>query len=234
MKKLGILYVVMTMCWISGVLMWQIDWSHQDAPAWVQAVGSVLAIFVAIGIGVAGHIIQRKRDAEEQVRLKKREDRLANESIIKLLQLFLDEVEIIKEKNQQGVGGILDSSLQGAVMNSIFMADQPFSIFHAHIDQLSSIPSRELRKMLLETYSTFTSVRTCIATNNAYLDRFELARDACMLDPDNQALSDQRAVAKIALDFWGPKLRGEWSKAGHRASTLCVALTAEIDRRVGK
>ncbi|MNS20059.1 hypothetical protein D3C72_517900 [compost metagenome] len=230
MRKWGQWYIVLTLCWIVGVLMWQIDWAHKDAPAWVQAIGSVLAIFVAIGVGIGAHISQRMRDAEAHVRTRAREKALTDESVANLLHLFRDEVEIIKDRNQQSVGGILDPSLQGAVMHPIFMAEQPFSIFHAHIDRLSSIPSRELRKMLLETYGTFTAVRTCITSNNAYIDRFEMARDAHLQDPDNMRLFEQYEFARNALDFWGPKLRGEWSKAGNRASLLFDALSIEIDR----
>lgn len=52
MHKYLIGYTAFTACWLFGVLLWQLNWACKDAPAWVQAVGSVAAIVAAIGIAV--------------------------------------------------------------------------------------------------------------------------------------------------------------------------------------
>lgn len=65
MKNWSRWYVAFTCAWICGVLFWQMNWSSNDAPAWVQAVGSVFAIVAAAGIALwQRHDEKRQRDSE--------------------------------------------------------------------------------------------------------------------------------------------------------------------------
>lgn len=63
MNKILKRYSLLTVCWIAVVIMWQLDWGHKDAPAWVQAIGSVLAILAAVGLSMSQHRNDLKRDA---------------------------------------------------------------------------------------------------------------------------------------------------------------------------
>lgn len=87
MKKWNRLYFGFTVAWVSVVLLWQLNWSHPDASAWVQAVGTIIAI-------VATWLLTRSQNINAEKLL---ETERADEA--RLQAKYLAESDILKTKH---------------------------------------------------------------------------------------------------------------------------------------
>lgn len=113
--------------------------------SWVQAFGSIGAIYFAIYTLRVQHDRDRARVEEE--------DRL---QLLRLLQSLKDELEVVKASFALSAGNDIKNSIPGNGVNaSFYLSDKPFQVYASHVDRIGLIPKDDLRRKIIATYTRF-------------------------------------------------------------------------------
>lgn len=185
------------------------DLEPADWAAWVQAIGSVLAILVAVG--VAWHQTESQRHRDE-----KREAGEAR-AILKCLRA---DMESHLEQVSTGFAPILHATDDGAPVLSIFpISEDPFSMYNAMLPRLGLIQDDELRSQIVRSYAAAKSFVLTVRCNNDLVTRCRLAlelHDHTGTDASARALT----TATQSRDRYGDKVRESYCRVRDQAAIL--------------
>lgn len=157
---IGATAVIVLCGWIISAYIKAADWA-----AWVQAVGSIAAIFFAVVLtwyqGQAS--IERERIKEEQ-------------EVKGLLLSIRDELCISIQMAQQMVGNELDKTEPGTAFYFYFpVQEDPFNIYNSLAQRLPLIKDEILRLQIIKTYGIAKGAIGTFRKNNDLLLQYESA-----------------------------------------------------------
>lgn len=219
-------YLVFTGCWMGGVLFLQLDWANKDAPAWVQAVGSVLAIFAAIGVSINQHRNDLKRDEIN--------DEVA---VQRLLLGIRDEVVIAMRGAKTSFGKGISEAIIGDGVHMIFYpSDRPFKIYNSNVDRIGIIPEDKLRAEIIAAYARFELLLVALKMNNDQLADYLVMQN--LPHPAGGIMAVELSIRQAKIDNstkrfieHGDNLITEYADCLKCAGELVVELNKAIETR---
>lgn len=189
--------------------------SSPEWAAWVQAVGSVLAILVAVAVSYWQHKAQDRRD-----QLREAKD------VENMLNSIHDEIEILWLGFNEKIGETLLQSEPGVPFAVTWPApDRPFIIYEGHIDRISMVQDADIRKAIIVTYARADGLLQSFRMNNALIQKYENAKKYDMDVSGQRAFSPRTAADhEAALVRYADSLRGSYreveSCVGHLLTSL--------------
>lgn len=225
----NVLKAIVGLCWlffalcITAEIHWGLakmvelhGWAKMDASAWaawVQAIGSVLAILAAVGVAWHQAESQRRRDEEREAAEAR--------AILKCLRA---DMESHFDQVKFGIAPYIHATEAGAPVLSVFpVSEDPFSIYNAMLPRLGLIPNDELRSQIVRSYAAAKSFVLTVRCNNDLVTRCRVARelhDHTGTDASKRAL----ASATQSRDQYGDKVRESYCRVMDQAAVLQAML----------
>lgn len=145
----------------------QKDIASEASAAWIQAFGSVGAIWAAIGLAWW----QRQSQIERDSRLASKDER-------NMLRSICDEIKVSRDLFEINYGKDLEASQLGTAFNFQFkIGDPPFPVFDAYRGSLGKITDVKIRKQIVVTYARAHGLIESFRINNALIDRVHVTLD---------------------------------------------------------
>lgn len=136
-----------------------------EAASWMQAIGSFVAICIAIWVPTWQHEQTRRQAMESE----------ANQ-VQHLLRSLLDEMVVVSANFGKRNGKLLLDTPDGDGFYFIIpLIDHPFPIYEASVGRLGQIPSDVLRKRVITGYGHAMGFVSSVRFNNLLVQRFEHA-----------------------------------------------------------
>jgi hypothetical protein len=158
-----------------------------DWPAWVQAIGSIAAILVAVLVSSDQAEQQRQRDAKQE-----------KGEIAGVLRSILAETQTTMLYMSEQVRPHLNTQPDQAIRTVFALPDYPFPIFDALIPKLGVIPSAGLQMQIIQTFAYAKSLSMTAKTHNGLVENLihaELALEE--RDTFNNARERTRAIREL-------------------------------------
>ena len=198
-----------------------------DWAAWVQAVGSIFALGVAIAVSAYQNSEQKKHVDQANAHQEQR-DAKANANALKGLLLGIRaELMTSLEAVEANIGVDLEASRPGeAFRYSFLVSENSFPVYLAMLPSFHLIPDHSLRVRIVRTYGVAKSLILTFQTNNNLLDAFDTAYDIAMksgLDADRH-VADAKDRSLIA---YGGQLRTRYSVTKSEVLALLAILPSE-------
>lgn len=189
------------------------DLSRDQWPAWVQAVGSVLAILSAVWI--PWQQSESTREAEE---LREQE------AVRGMLRSIRAEIESALSYTKMEIGKALNAQRPGEAIRDIFpVAENSFPIFDAFIPRLCAIPNDDLRENIVSTFAVargfVLTVRFHNELGNALNEAEIRARQAPSFESNVALMQAQQNLASYSSD-----LRHHYTVTRNAAEALILQL----------
>lgn len=193
--------------------------ASSEAAGWVQAIGSIAAIGVAIWVSHRQHEKEKERSSED--------DKI---ELVNMLRSIRDEISVVTEEFAANSGKQLFEGAEGtAYMFKVPLGDRNFPIYEAYVEKIGKIPHEDLRRLIVIAYGRALGVVQGLKMNNALVEKFEdadyLAR--VMNDDVHKGLR-QRTLA--VLEEYGDTLRADYRKAQSCVEELLKALNRHIEQ----
>lgn len=193
--------------------------SQKDAPAWVQAVGSV----VAIGAGVWAFHAQNKAAIDRA----KDDEKTA---VMHLLRSLHDEVDVLVEIFTKQNGKLLSESVNDTAFNyKVPMSERTFIVYEGCVGHIGKIHNDNLRRLIVVAYGRAQGFRSSIGMNNSIIEKLELAQHLKDVHGDDVHKRLYDESLRIAINY-GNALRETYPKTLKTVEELLIALKAEIAR----
>ncbi|WP_211453724.1 hypothetical protein [Collimonas antrihumi] len=196
---------------------------NSDWPAWVQAIGSIGAIFVAVAVSYYQYTTTRQLTATKE-----------QQETEAMLQGLRDEIDVIREGFQLNVGAELEKSADGEIFNRRrYPADRPFVVYDACAGQLGKIPDAQLRRNVIRTYTQARGLSLSIRTNTHLLEELMSANirwNFTKTEFDKRVVDDLRT----SLIDYGSKLRQGYQGTRESIETLNKAVDEFLNKSHGR
>lgn len=152
---------------LSGLWGWSVP-SAEAWAAWVQAVGSIGAILVAVWVSHHQHEKQRERERDHE-----------REEVRRMLCCLRGELEAAVASVERNVGKHMLPNPSSTAFNMTYpLGENSFPIFHAFVPKLGLISDPQLREEVIGTYSRAHSLVMTFKYNNELIDDFETKKGA--------------------------------------------------------
>ena len=201
--------VILTLCgWLIYTRIEAKDWA-----AWVQAVGSIAAIFFAVVLTW----YQGERSIE-------REQKKEKEDLEGLLLSIKDEVSVNMEMAHQTIGIALENTEPGTAFYFTFpVQEDPFYIYNSITNRLHLIKDEKLRFQIIKTYGVAKGVVQTFRFNNELVAKIELAR---RMQLSNGAFRDAMGAQLVEAQIreYGDKVRGQYAQVKIEVENLLSIL----------
>lgn len=187
--------------------------SRTDWPGWLQAVGSVWAVLVAVWVSWNQSESQRTRD-----------ELAAKAEIAGVIRCLRAEVETTLMYANSHIASDLNISRSGTPFRVMFpIPDNPFPIFDALIPKLGIISNDEMQREIIHTYAVAKSLAATIRHHNLMLN--ELSAAEVRQNEQPFAITDI-AVRKHFLELaaYSDALRSEFNPAMENMRALLQIL----------
>lgn len=117
-------------------------WPNADWAAWVQAVGSIAAILVAVWVA-----------NDQHAKAEKRIEKAERDEVRNFLAGIREELHTNWLVYMFNVGGAVEDTKPGAAVEWTWpVPDNPFKVYGATVCMLGRIPEDELREAIVATY----------------------------------------------------------------------------------
>jgi len=199
------------------------EMKNADMAAWVQAIGSIFAIFAAIWISYDQQRRQRRRDEEREII-----------EIRHMLLSIRDEIWFTYDAFQQRNGKLLENSKEGTpFIHKMPLAEKPFPVYEASVDKIGRIPDDKLRQLIIIGHGQARGMILSIRFNNSLVERFEDA------DYMARAMKDdvhhvQRELSLEMLVEYGNSLRRLYKEAVQSVEELVAAIDKFLNQNQNK
>lgn len=195
--------------------------NSSDWPAWVQAVGSIAAILVAVWVPY-----QQKEDAAEEERDQRRIEARRVQLAIRDELKFLDEVfavgpNVVKLLNLPE-GSIFDSY--------IAIPQERFPIYKAVLSRLTLIEDDEQRRDIIAAYEWANALIHSAAQNNRLLTEF-VEIDEKFQAHSNPYLAARRENQLKSLKLMADDMRNICAEVISRVKAVVLALDVAVAQR---
>ncbi|WP_175625595.1 MULTISPECIES: hypothetical protein [Oxalobacteraceae] len=167
---------------------------------WVQAIGSIVAIFAAIYISQYQHQSDRKRDVIAE-----------KNQLLRLMQSLKDELDVVKTSFALSAGDNIKSTPDGeGVPFYMELSDRPFMVYSSYVTQIGIIPDSELRRDIIATYTRFNIFILTLKINNGMFNRVDgWLRDGALMEKSENPI--------VQKDFRDWKAHGNAVRQGYSA-----------------
>lgn len=182
-------------------------------PTWVQTVGSIAAVLVAIWVSVDQASQQRWRDAEHE-----------RKDVAGTLRSILSEVQASLIYMDSQVAPALRTQPGEPIRVTFAIPDQPFPIFDALIPKLGIIQSAALQTQIIQAYAYAKSLAMTAQEHAKMVDNFSGAEWALVKEGSKNALIE-RDRTRAALLSYDEMLRTSYAEAREKFETLISTLT---------
>lgn len=184
-------------------LCWWFIYTHikaADWAAWVQAVGSIAAIFFAVVL-----TWYQAEASVERERIKEKEE------VKGLLLSIRDELSVNIQMAQTMVGNNLEKTTAGTAFYFTFpVQEDPFNIFNSVASRLPLIKDEVLRLQIIRTYGIAKGAIGTFRFNNELILKLEAARRKAR--EINSSTNDQDAnLIDARLNAYGDGVRGHYA-----------------------
>jgi hypothetical protein len=177
------------------------DLSKSDWSGWVQAVGSVGAILVAVG--VAHHQSESQREREES---KGRDD------VSGLLRCLRSELEVALAQLVAGVGPLIEATKPDSPFDITFpVPEDPFHIYNALIPKLGTIRDDNLRNQIVRAYAAGKSFILTMRFNNDLVQKMRAAEDGYRANLKNLLGRQQMIACSEIFGRYGNQVRRSYT-----------------------
>ncbi|WP_189344384.1 hypothetical protein [Undibacterium macrobrachii] len=179
--------------------------NSQEVAGWVQAVGSIAAIYAGFFI-----LVFQQKDRDQQ----------AKNEMKQVIRCLADEVRTVTAIARNGMGAKLLQTPSGDYYPyTVPINESPFPIFSSCAILVPKIENTYLREKIIVTYTTMQSVVVSFKMNNMLLA--EYARASEVSARTNFHLDIQKAQNCLAalIDYL-PKLQGLYREAIKHAEEL--------------
>lgn len=199
-KVLGALFGGVAICictWMAGSAF---DLNKGECAAWVQAVGSIAALAVAIWVSSSQ---LRRQEARDQ--------RRDAEEVDGMLRSLRSEWEVILFALERQVGPLLEASRTGSPFQVRYpLAEEPFKIYYGLIPKLGMVRNDQLRQQIIHTYGRGQGVVMTFRHNNEMITALDEARSRAVTGaPYNVGAAD---AALEGLCAYGDALRRNYAE----------------------
>jgi hypothetical protein len=190
-----------------------------DAASWVQAAGSVIAIWAAVGVAYWQHkATLRKAERDDFIEIRG------------MLRSIKDEVALnLADFQSRNAKALMEGSTDQMYDAHILMPDRSFPIYEAVVGRIGKIENDELRSLIIQCYGLGTSFIQSIKTNNRIIDDVQE-----MLKNNANALSDPKTdyeVRKVkSAKSYAVSLRESFVELETAAEFLKTYISTEINR----
>lgn len=183
-------------------------------PAWMQAVGSISAILVAIWVSSDQTKQQRAHDVARQ-----------REELDGVLRSIRAEVFTTLVYLGSQVAPAIRDVEPGKPIRTIFsLPEYPFPIFDGLIPKLGMIPDKRLLHDIIATYAYAKSLAMTAGTHNGLVEELAAAETRARAEPLDGFADVSRSRARIALRLYGEKLETSFTVAYSELQALEQAL----------
>ncbi|MFD4838488.1 hypothetical protein ACFWP0_13355 [Achromobacter sp. NPDC058515] len=195
------------------------DWPEaggQAWAAWVQAIGSVAAICVAIWVAHDQHAKAERRHREIQ-----------DGEVRNFLAGLRVELDVLWSEYMVQVGDDLNSTPKGQIAYMRWPApEQPFKVYGATVGLIGRVGDDSLRKSIIMTYAVAGGLMQTWQTHNRMLEEFVEAKKNTSREEaaSSQAISGRRA----SLVAYGEKLRAHQDNASRLIGATIKAIDAHL------
>jgi hypothetical protein len=197
------------------LLGWHFNLDRNQWPGWVQAVGSVLAILVAVWVSWQQADSQQRREAQN-----------AEDELHGLISAIKTEIETNSANAHDAIGKHLLTLSPGTHFNGIMpISEDPFDIYNAALPKLGLIRDPELRAQIVRTYSLAKGFVLTLRYHNALVENLETAQIEHELGP-TQNTSSRIRILKAELVGYTQVLCGTYKKMNLATDTLLPMLEA--------
>lgn len=194
-----------------------IPWSSTNTPAWVQAIGSIIAIGIAIWVPYWQQRSSiRHAAAAEKARTKQ------------LLSSLNDEMSIVVSGFNTRNGALLLGLQSGEFFRYIVPAtEHPFPIYSACVNRLGEIPDPVLRQKIVVGYTKAMSFVQSMRLNNTFVAKIEEC--GYLADKFNDDLHRNHLAGRIQIAVeYAAALRAAYIEAMASIQELVDALNLEL------
>jgi len=137
-----------------------------DWPTWIQAVGSVAAIFVAVWVSTDQARLQLDRD-----------DKAARADVIGTLCSLQGEVEMtLLYIASEGAEFLAHDKPGEPILFTLPLPEYPYPIFDALIPKLGAITDPDMQRQIIHAYAKAKSLAMTISQHNQLVDEYEAMR----------------------------------------------------------
>lgn len=187
---------------------------------WVQAIGSVVAILVAVWVAYYQH-------QKTEARLRASE---ANE-VRSFLLGVREELAISWRVYMQQAGDGLAKTEKGEVVQLTWLPpEQPFKVYGATVGKIGNVPDDDLRASVIQTYVVAGGLLYTWKTHNQLLSEFESRDGIPYGDGQIQAVVDYLTARQVLIDY-GDGLRNHQIAASQAITETINAIDAYLGRR---
>lgn len=191
------------------------DVEREEWPGWLQTIGSVGAILVAIWVPWQQSEAQRHRDhMREQADLNG------------MLQTICAEIETSLDFTSHEIGPAITHGARSTPIRFVFpLAENSFPIFNAFIPRLGSIPDHALRKRILVAFGLAKGFVLTTNHHNQLVEAFELAVARHRFSPTAEHGQEAERQLEV-LTRYSDSLRDSYRTATTAARNLVTELKA--------
>lgn len=191
-----------------------------DWPAWVQAIGSILAIFVAIAVSYWQNWQQVEREKQKEA-----------QEVDNILRGIRDEVQVLWLEYMKKIGCHLLATEVGQPFRRTWPGpENPFFVYDGCKGSIGKIADHEQRRRIIVTYALAQGLLLSYRFNSAMLERFEVAqRRYC----ETNLPADEEIVRQISLELatYGDALRESHEEVASCIDELLEALPKQWANR---
>lgn len=135
--------------------------TSNDWAAWVQAVGSVIGIAIAVYVPARQNFLQAKREATREAA-----------EISATLKGIKSEIQALRANLEENVGDEIRKIKPGIPFEvEILIRENPFVVYNAVAPRIGTIADDDLRSAIIETYTASMSFILAIACNNELISK---------------------------------------------------------------
>ncbi len=197
--------------------------NNAEWPAWVQAIGSIGAIFAAVALSyyqfISARVLADKKEKQETEAL---------------LQGLRDEIDVTREGFQRNVGAAIEASVEGEIFNfRWYPAERPFVVYDACASQLGRIPDAPLRRNVIRTFSQARGLSLSIRTNTHLLEEFMSANIRAKFTKTDLDILVADELRTSLIDYAG-KLRQAYNDTKESVDTLHIAVGEFLSKSAGR
>lgn len=177
----------------------------QDVAAWVQAVGSIAAIY-AVFIVLAAQQSDRDKQARNEMK--------------QVILSLADEVRTLTAITRNSMGQkLLDTKSGGFFQYTVAISENPFPIFSSCALFVPKIEDDYVRRKIIETYTTMQSVVSSFKMNNFLISEFVKASEISRRTQFELDIQRTKNCMDAAIDYL-PKLQKLYAQAIKHADEL--------------
>lgn len=203
-------FVVFAMTYVLGDIY---DVERSEWPGWLQTIGSVVAILVAVWVPWQQSQAQRKRDEERE------EAELSG-----MLQSICAEAEVALSYTKEEIGPALMEGQRGTPIRFVFpMAEDSFPIFNAFIPRLGSISDHAFRIRIVTAFSLAKGFVLTTVRHNQMVEAFELVEAKRLVSPTPEVCHEAARQLELLIRY-SDSLRDSYRTATTAAQNLITEL----------